>query len=159
MAQDIYGSNVNYTSTSMLTAHKLIMTISSNGKSLAGALVQNVVIQYAQPIIVIREVGSTNFYYFAQPPQGSVTFGRLVVENKRIFDLLPKQAGGATVWNVPKKGQNNPTIILRSSTPDSNVEYKLNQCIVSNLGINVNSDSSYVQEQVAMTFGSMMITT
>jgi len=157
MAQeDLFGNEVNYSANSIITAHNMLLTVEGQSITTIGALVQNVTIQYSQPIQIIREVGSKNYYYFAQPPQGSVSFGRLVAQDKTILDILPKST--KNIWEVPKEGQQSPQINLKSVDND-NVKYELYQCIVESLGINTDVNAAFVQEQIVVRFGSMQIKT
>lgn len=153
---DVFGQQNNHTGNSIITAHTMILTVETATNLTLGALIQNVVIQYSQPINVIREIGSKNFYYFAQPPRGSVQFGRIVAEDKIIFDVLPRDA--KTVWNTPAPGQQNPKISLKSTASSGNsIQYDLYQCLVDNLGVTIDSQSSFIQENVSLTFGSLQI--
>lgn len=157
MATDIYGNEVYYTANKIVSAHKMILTVEGQTATTVGALVQNVAIQYSQPVQIIREVGSTNYYYFSQLPQGSVSFGRLVAVDKTILDVLPRALNGTTqnIWKVPDEGETSPQVILRST--EYNLKYIMNQCIVENLGINTDINAMFVQEQVVIRFGSLMI--
>ena len=158
MPQDIYGNDVNYASTSIITAHKMLLTIEGQDISSIGALVQNIAIQYAQPVQIIREVGSKNYYYFSQLPQGSVSFGRLVATDRTILDILPSRVAGTgkNIWEVPDEGEQSPKLSLRS-IEDNRVQYEMFQCIVESFGVNVDVNAQFVQEQVVIRFGALNI--
>ena len=160
MPTDIYGNEHNYVGNSIITAHEMVMSIaggSSAGGSVTakGALVQNVTIQYSQPVQIIREVGSKNYYYYTQLPQGTVSFGRLVAHDSSILDLLPREDSGPNIWKVPGPLQENPLVELRALS--GGLRYLMKQCIVESIGINVDSNAQFVQEQIAIRFGSMNI--
>jgi hypothetical protein len=157
MAKDIYGNETVYTGNSIIKAQNMLLTIEGNNTTV-GALVQNVTISYAQPIQVLREVGSKNYYYYAQLPQGSVSFGRLVSFDKTILDVLPQNVNGKNIWQVPEDAStSNPNIYLRSNKPGSTLVYEMRQCIVESLGVSTDANGAFVQEQVSIRFGSMDI--
>ena len=154
MATDIYNNTVSNTTTGLIKAQEMKLTI-AGGDAAAGALVQNITIRYTQPIQIIREVGSYNYYYHGQAPAGSLSVGRLVSTDKKILDIFPNTTNGANVWKVPQGSGTCPTITL--SDDANKVKYTLDQCIVTNFGVTVDRSSEFVQERIDIVFASMTI--
>lgn len=154
MPKDIYGNDVSYTTTGLIKASDLLLTVEGMNVATIGALIQNVALQYSQPVQVIREIGSRNYYYFAQLPQGSISISRLVSADKRIVDILPKNVNGMNIWEVPDEGQESPQMGLRA-VKSGQLYYVMHQCIVESLGVTVDVSAQFVQQQLVIRFGSL----
>lgn len=155
MPVDIYGIEQNKTSTTLIKAHQMRMVVSNGGKT-DEALVQNIAISYAQPVQILREVGSKNYYYFSLYPSGSLSISRLVGADKTIVDIFPM--GEGSIWTPPQKGQSCPNIQLLDYETGK-LAYTLFQCIASNLGVNTNADTTYTQENMQIMFSCLQIET
>lgn len=147
-ANDIYGQNNSNQGTKLITSHEMLMTISGNNKTLAGILIQNISINYSQPVQIIREVGSKNFYSFAFPSTGVLTIGRLTAKDNKFIDIFPE-----SIRFVPGPGRSNPNIELRS-TDGSNIGYVLRQCITENFTGSTDANGMFFQQNVTIKFVS-----
>ena len=157
MINDIYGANIQQVTAGILRAKEMLMSVAGSDMMMVGALIQNVSAQYTRQIQTLREVGSANYYYSEQSPQGVLTFSRLVAPNKKIFDLLPKKTTD-NAWQAPQKsGQRNPNITLKSTSTTNKLSYTFHNCLVTSFGASTNAESSYMQEQVTIMFAGFEI--
>lgn len=83
---DIFKSGQTF-SGKVFSAHNFRLTFgssNSNGLNYAGALVQNVQMQYQQQVAQVRELNSTNIYYIQQMPQGQASFNRIITDSNGV---------------------------------------------------------------------------
>lgn len=144
---DIYGNDVQHGTTALVKASDMLMTIDGGG-TLDGALAQQVNISYAQPVQIIREIGSVKFYTFAQPPQGQMNIGRLIATNKTVLQVFGKKLFGKPV---------GVTIIMQNISKDAvKLKYKMFNCAAVNLGTSVPAEGM-CQEQISIMFTGLEI--
>lgn len=156
MPTDVYNMTSQSTSTTMVKAQEMKLDVVNGG--MEGALVQNVSLSYNQNVQTIREFGSTNYYYFAQPPSGQLNISRLVAKDKSIVDVFPIDDGSSSMWHPPQgSGQVCPDITLSSLNSQNNVKYILRQCIITNLGGSISADGVFLQESLSIMFMSLEI--
>ncbi len=162
MANDIFGANSTSSGASVISAHEMVMTVGGTNAFTTQALIQNVTIQYTQGVQIIRELGSKNYYYYAQLPSGTLSFQRLVSRSKSITKIFDPKVKNS-IWRVPSAGvssSTNPPIVLThnpggSAVKGGAIKYTLKQCIITNFGMNTSAEGSFVQENIQLKFGSM----
>ena len=158
MAQDIFGFDAEYRGIGLVTARNMVLVVAGSTENTRGDyLVQNVAINYQQPIQIIRELSTGNAYYHALPPQGTVSIGRIVGQ-RPITILLGTP--GQNVWKAPdgqEQGNQSRTVILKSKSNVPGPTYKMFGCIVENFSGSTDANSSFVQENVVIRFGKLSI--
>lgn len=158
MADDLFGYDAQYKGIGLITAKNMILKVA--GSSTRGTtgeyLVQNVAINYQQPIQIIREISTGNAYYHALPPQGSLSIARIVGRRSIALLLGPPGTG---VWTVPGAGEDeggeSRLAVLESRQGQGGLSYKMYGCITENFTANADANSSFVQESVVLRFGKM----
>lgn len=144
----MFGATVTNVSTALMKANECQLLVSGKG-NMAKALVQNVSIQFSEPIQLIREIGSNNVYQLSQPPAGQLSIGRFVAKDKTILDIFPIE--GTSVWNAGDNPSFTLTSISNATSELPNV-YTLKNVICNSIGVNVDAEGGFVQEQLSFTF-------
>lgn len=155
---DIYGFNAQHRGIGLVTARDMILRVSTaDGTTLGDEyLVQNVSIQYNQPIQTIRELSTPNGYYHALPPQGVSSLSR-IVGSRSIKTVLGSTGSG--IWVAPNENEQNAntgrTVTVSPVTGKSGPTYVMQGCIIENYSLNMDANSSLLVESVQIRFGLM----
>ncbi len=156
--KDVYGFNANYSGVELLSAKEMELVVSNSNTSGTSFLIQNVSLNYQQPIQTIRELGSADAYYIGQPPVGNLSIER-IVGSEKITKLLG--AFGSGLWTIPSSGSststNNRIVTIKPLKGMTGTSYKMFGCIVTTFGNTMNANSSLVQDSIQIMFGSLEI--
>jgi hypothetical protein len=158
MARDLYGKNTQFGDTSILTADIMKMSVAGGGNIEQGFLVQNVTIQYNQPLNRIYEIG-TNLVYFAPGRSiGTMQMGR-IVGKEPITGIFG--ATGSGIWTTKGIGQAARVILLSSigttggSADAPAVTFKVNGAVIESYGFATDANGLLVQENVTIQFAGL----
>ena len=156
-SKDIFGFDAEYRGVGLITAKDMVLKI--EGRSTEGTqgdyLVQNVAISYQQPIQIIRELSTGNAYYHALPPQGTISFGRIVGKGP-ITKLLGPPGQG--IWKAPQAGEGDEKReISLTRIGGQQPAYRMYGCIAENFSGSTDANSSFVQENIVVRFGMLNI--
>ena len=152
---DIYGKNTKY-GNNVLTTTNTMKLIASNGGDMVEYLVQQVAIQYNQPLNRIYEIGSDFVYFAPGRAVGSCQIGRIIGETL-ITDLLGNAGEG--MWK-PGTDADDHTMIFTDNGDGSfesisRVHYKLTGCIVESYSVAGDANGMLMQENVTIQFAGL----
>ena len=172
MARDIFGKEQEHSNTELVTSDQMTLMLprrkgSSTNTSAVEMLVQNVQIQYSQPVNKINEIGSGNSYFAPNRSVGSCTIGR-IIGAKSIKSLLG--VSGAGIWttdNVDSSGVSTTSgertlLFFRKikesvSNETSTLCFRLTGCVIETYAVSTNANGHVVQENVSMQFAGLEI--
>lgn len=152
---DIYGKNTEFGKTTILTADVMQMTVLGKQAVKAGFLVQNITLQYNQPLNRIYEIGSNRVYFAPGRSIGSMQLGR-IIGAAQISTLLG--AAGSGVWTTDNINAGDRLINLRGTkagTPAVTVGYKITGAVVESYGFATDANGLLVQENVTIQFAGL----
>jgi len=164
---DIYGKNVQYKNTGLVTADEMILTIQGGGTTTAGQtsnqfLVQSVIIQYNQPVNRVFEIGSSFVYFAPGRPIGNLQIGR-IVGSKLITALLGQTGTG--VWTAAAaEAAGDKTVTFRKGSAaggsisggnDADVQLHITGLIIESYGFQTDANGTLCQENISGQFASL----
>lgn len=151
MADVLGRQNSNYAGAFSADNSKLILFGAQGG----GLLVQNINIQYQQPIQTIFEVGSNNRYYVVGRPSGNMTLAQILGPTDLALEALRRLGD-------PCNGQVNRQLAMTlgsASCLGANRGRELiltaDGCISSSVGFSVTAEQMLVTQQVGVTFSNL----
>ncbi len=148
---DIFGKETKYKSTTFVTSENLKLTVSSGGNVQEEYLVQNISLQYNQPVNRLFEIGTSNIYFAPGRPLGSFQIGRIIGKYPitAIFGNF-----GEGIWSTDNRQDGAGTITLSSSI-GNNVNYTLSGCVVEAYALASGANDLLIQENVTGQFASL----
>ncbi len=151
---DVFGKNTKFADHNILTADTLLLNIAGKDTNVPGFLVQNITLQYNQPLNRIYEVGSEFVYFSPGRPIGSIQIGRIIGQQpfSKFISTGPK-----TIWSAKGVSKSNRTITLKK-TPNStgpNITIIITGAIVESYGFAADANGLLVQENVAIQFAGL----
>jgi len=163
---DIYGKDQTYGATNILTADVMVLRIADSEipGSAGEYLVQNVAIQYNQPINRVFEIGSSLVFFAPGRSIGTCQIGR-IVGLKAITDVIGPAGTGIWSARINNSGENQTAKRtleffrrdgeegLGGETPP--LRYKCTGCIVESYGIATDANGLLVQENVQVQFAGL----
>jgi len=164
---DIFGKSTQYKGTNLVTADEMVLTVgtSGGGGALTEYLVQNVVIQYNQPLNRLYEIGSPYVYFAPGRPMGTAQIGR-IIGSQVITGILGAPGQGVWTTKVEAGGEaartatfrrvasTTPGIVHRSGT-GINLNFRLTGFIIESWGVSTDANGMLVQENVSAQFASL----
>jgi len=155
---DIYGKNTEFGKTSILTADVMSIIVEGGlGKDATGFLIQNVTVQYNQPLNRIYEIGSNKVYFAPGRSIGSMQLGRIIGQNTISKVLGPT---GTKLWTTQDITAGDRHITLKGTSTFGGgcavtVEYKISGAVVESYGFAADANGLLVQENVTIQFASL----
>ncbi len=160
---DIFGKDQKYAATNILTADIMRLKV---GDLATGAeyLVQNVQIQYNQPINRIFEIGSSNVYFAPGRSVGSLQIGRIIGKESLVAVLGPVGTG---VWttNVEQGDAASRTLTFANTAPpgeggalggfEDAIAWIISGGVVESYGLGADANGLLVQENVQIQFAGL----
>lgn len=147
---DIFGYKRNPKPDKVFSVEDTILTM-SGGKSVAGALIQNWSINYAQNVQEIFELGSSKLYWVKGRPAGQGAIGRAIGDTDIKFftdDAYDVCAGGSTFELTAGSG-------VCQGQSAREVKLSLGGCVVTSLGFSMTVADTRLMEQIAWRFSSL----
>ena len=157
MARDLYGKQTQFGDTGILTADVMKMSVPGGGDVEQGFLVQNVTIQYNQPLNRIYEIGSNLVYFAPGRSIGTMQMGR-IIGGEPIDSIFGTTGEG--VWTTRGVGQDGRVILLSSvgTAPDTgapSVTFRVNGAVIESYGFATDANGLLVQENVTIQFAGL----
>lgn len=157
MAQDVYGKTQDYGNSRILTADVMLLSIGSLGTP-AQYLIQNINLQYNQPVNRVFEVGSSLVFFAPGRSIGSLQIGRIVGTGS-IVDVVGKTGTG--IWTTDPDQEHS--ILLQSVGGGLGgftqvVKWQITGAVIEGYGVATDANGLLVQESIQMQFASLSIT-
>jgi len=160
---DIFGKNQTYRATNIVTADEMSLIVGTGADQLAGGefLVQNISIQYNQPVNRLFEIG-TAFVYFAPGRSiGSLQIGR-IIGRKSLTAILGPTGQGPWTTDLARGGPGSRTLTFRNrgggiAGGGLPIAYILTGIVVESYGVATDANGLLVQENVAMQYAGLEI--
>jgi len=153
---DIFGKDDKYSNSNVTTADQVTLKagkITTNSLEKDEYLVQNIAIQYSQPIQVLNEIGSNKRYLLQSKAQGTCRIGR-IVGAKTIEAIFGKFGGD--IWTAEADDDKGRTITVATGTKKGNTgkgfSYVMTGCIVESYSLAVDTNGNMCQEDVNIRF-------
>ena len=156
---DIFGKETKFGDTSILTADVLILSVAGKNTTQKGFLVQNVTLQYNQPLNRIYEVGSEYVYFAPGRPIGSMQIGR-IIGNQPLSQLIE---AGTGIWTAkdPNAGdrqitltrQGLPGVIAGALVPALTIS--ISGAVIESYGFAADANGLLVQENITIQFAAL----
>jgi hypothetical protein len=168
--QDLYGKTTTFKSTNIITADQMVLRLGGNE---AGEeyLVQNVSVQYNQPISRVFEIGTSNVYFAPGRSLGNFQIGR-IIGTKAITSFLGDAGTGVWTADTGTAGDLNSRtmVFIRKSrvselNPNSKsinalgLKYTLSGVVIESYGFATDANGLLIQENVSGQFASLEIKT
>lgn len=127
------------------------------GQSVTGLLVQQMSIQYNQPVTRLYDVGSQYTYFVAGRPQGTVGLTRVLGPSSILTEIY-EQLGDVCNANL-----NDLCFCLESGCASSQAPVSMDMCIknvvIQSLGFSVAAQDMMINEQMSLFFTSLLVAT
>jgi hypothetical protein len=149
---DIYGKETEFGNTTILTADGISMNVLGKDAVATGFLVQNITLQYNQPLNRIYEIGSNRVYFAPGRSVGSMQLGR-IIGAAPITTLLGESGTG--VWTTAGIAAGDRTITLVGTKAGLRVQYKITGAVIESYGFSTDANGILVQENVTIQFASL----
>jgi hypothetical protein len=117
-----------------------------------GMLVQNMSFDYRQQVQMIYEVGEPNVYYVGGHAQGSAQIARIVGPGVALGAFFAKYGDICTPGNCVFSATGGCGGVSGA------VSYKLEHCVLTQVGAGVSADSIVITEQIGLMFANLDIT-
>ena len=158
---ELFGKNQTYKATNIVTADEMSLIVGDGVDQLASGefLVQNVSIQYNQPLNRLFEIG-TSFVYFAPGRAiGSLQMGR-IVGRKSLQSILGPVGSGIWTADLSRGGPGSRTLTFRNrggglAGGGLPITYIVTGAVVESYGLATDANGLLVQENVAMQFAGL----
>lgn len=130
-------------------------TLSIAGVSQATHLVQQLSVNYTQPVNTIFEIGSNNRYYVVGRTSGQMQLGKIVGPTVVSTTLL------ATLGNPCATGSRDLTLTLGNSACNGgagqgqSVTLTAKACVATMIGYSMQSQDMLINEQLQLIFGEL----
>lgn len=115
----------------------------------SGMLAQQISFSFAQQIAMIYEIGSAGVYLIGGRAQGTAGLNRIVGPAQIATPFF------AQFGDVCRAADNNINFNATSgcgATANSGVKYRLEGCVINNIGVGLTSQEVVINEQIQMTF-------
>jgi len=151
---DIFGKETKFRPANFVTADAMILIISGGGRSAAEYLVQQVSIQFNQPLNRVYEIGSANVYFAPGRPVGTVQLGR-IVGAQSITALLGEAGSG--VWTTDGNVNSHMlTFFKRGGNVGAyHLSYIITGAVVDGYSSQTDANSLLVQETASLQFAGL----
>lgn len=142
---DIYGKDQEFRQTTFSTTDYVKLHVGNSQKVLVEFLVQDINLNYQQPLQPIYEIGSRYGRLAPGRPIGQMSIGRIIGE-RTISSVLGDTGSG--MWSTDGAATDKTiTIVLRNG-----MSYKLSGANIGNYGAQLNANNLLIQESVQITF-------
>ena len=158
---DIFGKETKFGNTSILTADVLTLSVAGKDTTQKGFLVQNVTLQYNQPLNRIYEVGSEYVYFAPGRPIGSMQIGR-IIGVQPLSQLIP---AGTGIWSAkdPNAGDRQITLKRQPGTIPGGIAgalvpaltISISGAVIESYGFAADANGLLVQENITIQFAAL----
>jgi hypothetical protein len=145
---DIFGLKTEFGDTQILTADFLTLRVGGTDTTRKGFLVQNVTLQYNQPLNRVYEVGTGLVYFAPGRAIGTMQLGR-IIGDRPLSGMIPEAQG---IWTAREKG--NRTVTLKS-TGTVPMTISISGAVIESYGFAADANGLLVQENVTIQFASL----
>ena len=156
--QDIYGRQFDFGGAFSSDATTLTFPGLLNGGSAKGFLIQNVDINYSQPINKLFELGSPNVYYMAGPASGACRISRMIGEKDLTITFL-QQFGNACAINATSNtidiGMSGGCRRGLAQTTTKGVNVRAHFCLVRDFTIGFQINTALVTNGIVFEIGAL----
>ena len=135
------------------------------GGNILSTLVQQIQLNYSQAITRLYEVNSDNIYYVGGRTQGQANFGRVIGPSGTSRDVYNRygdvcNARGNTIDLTLAETDCSSLVPGGAGTvnnPSAPTTYSLSFCVLSAIGISLTAQDMIINENMAITFGSLSV--
>ncbi len=155
---DIYGKDPRFSSIDFATADEMILQVGLQ-KPADEYLIQNVAIQYNQPLNRVYEVGSSKVFLISGRPVGTVQIGKIIGE-KTIESLFGKSGTG--IWSTSGQAYEKVLVFKKRTkiaSPDkiySQLAYIVTGATIDGYSMATDANGLLIQENVSIQFAGLI---
>lgn len=164
---DIFSRNISHFGGSF-SSDNVVMTFPSVGEFTTalnvgqgkGLLIQQMSVNYSQGVSKLYELGNPAIYYIGGRTDGTMQLSRVVGPTPVAVAFYTRygdvcNAGSNMVDFTLKGGCNDALNTDRSFNQKYGLAVRVNFCVLTNLGLNINSNDVMVNESLGLMFGSL----
>lgn len=152
---DIFGRNTEFRQGNFVTADTMVLRVASGGTSGQEFLVQQVAIQFNQPLNRIYEISSPYVYFAPGRPVGTCQLGR-IIGSKTITEILGTEGQG--VWST-EGDVDQKMMTFFKKTNGSNAGYQLSYVMTGTVcesyAVATDANGLLLQENISLQFASL----
>lgn len=160
---DIFGKSQTFRATNIVTADEMALIVGTGADQLAGGefLVQNVAIQYNQPLNRIFEIGTSYVYFAPGRSIGSVQIGR-IIGRKSLTAILGPTGQGPWTTNLASGSAGSRTLTFRNrggglAGGGLPIAFIITGAVVDGYAVATDANGLLVQENVSIQYASLEI--
>ena len=162
----LFGKATTYKATNIVTSDEMVLKMGSQQDARTEFLIQNVSIQYNQPITRLFEIGTSYVYFAPGRSLGSFQVGRIIGRYAvtEIFgqpgtgpwttDLRTGDAQSRTLTFV-RRATIGPGVNANNTDQGLNLNYILNGCVIESYSVATDANGLLVQENVSGQFAGL----
>lgn len=149
---DIFGKKQQYKQTSFVTTDFMVLKV-GNLKTGVEYLIQDINLQYSQPLNPLPEIGSSYLYFVPTRPMGNFSINRVVGKYPITAVFGPTGQGP---WSSLNPDDNKSVMFYKiDSGGGIALSYVMTGFIIENYQVTGNANGLLLQESVSGRFASM----
>jgi hypothetical protein len=151
--QDIFNRKTEFGQGNFVTADAMVLKVMSGGATEKEYLVQQVAIQFNQPLNRIYEIGSPFVYFAPGRPVGTCQLGRIVGAHSITKVLGPEATG---VWTTEGEvGEKVMKFFKKGSGAGYALSYIMTGAVCESYAVATDANGLLLQENVSLQYASL----